>query len=250
LKVTRPMPATALTGVVDHPLLGQGLNYSAQQVREDPDGQVADTLKIMGRYVQEDANSPEIQADAQQCIGSDELETVAKVWGLTQGKIQFMRDETTAIPLSNVLGGSGDVVEVLIRPRDMAGMRGVRIGDCDDYSMYAACLLTCLGIPCTFVTMAGDDKQPGRFTHVYVAAYPMGGDGNRQRVAIDASHGEEAGWEALRLKPWARKAEWAMDGGCTAGDGGGLGGLLAAGLWVGAGWVLWQLCKGRTLLGV
>lgn len=251
MRIERPTTAASLSGSIDHPLLGN-TNYSAQEIRSDPDGQVADTIRIMGGYVNADVGSAGVMEDARKCLGANELETVANVWALTQRKIQFLRDETVAQPLSSVLSGSGDVVEVLVRPRDMAGMQaGARIGDCDDYSMYAACLLGSLGIPCAFVTVAGDERNPGRFTHVYVAAYPKGGDGNRVRVALDASHGPGFGWEILGLKPWLRKQEWAVDGSRTQEcEGGGWGVLVTAGLWAAAGWVAWQVMKGRTVLGV
>jgi hypothetical protein len=99
------------------------------------------------------------------------------------------------------------IVEILIRPRDMYTMQYARMGDCDDFSMYVAALLLALGIPCNFVTIAGDESAPHIFTHVYVAAYPVEGE----RIVVDASHGSYCGWEAR--KPGGRKQEWPVGDG-------------------------------------
>ena len=125
------------------------------------------------------------------------------------------------------------MVEVLVRPRDMAVAK-TRVGDCDDYSMYAACLLTALGIPAAFVTVAGDPRAPRYFTHVYVAAYPGG-----QRVPVDASHGKYCGWEAGMEIPVGAKQEWPV-GNPLANCGPGMLGwaaMVAAG--VGMAWWVW-----------
>ena len=108
-----------------------------------------------------------------------------------------------------------------------------RLGDCDDFSMYAASLLTALDIPCNFVTVAGDESNPNIFTHVYVAAYPNG-----ERVVVDASHGPECGWEVYR--PSGRKQEWAVSGNAPN-AGMSVGWLVAAGVAV-LGFVL---CGGK-----
>ncbi len=236
-------------------MLGE-VNYRADVVRDDPDGQVADTLRVMGRYAMEDAATPQIQNDAQRCMAgaADEVDAVRNVWGMTQGKIQFLRDEVTGAPLaSGVLAGKGDVVEVLVRPRDMAALPvGSRIGDCDDYSMYAASVLVAMGVPCGFVTVAGDDTHPGMFTHVYVVAYPKGGDGQRVRVALDASHGKEFGWEALQMKPWARWREWPVEEGMSScyQVGGAFADVVRTALVFGGLWVMWKLAMGQRVMGV
>lgn len=230
---------------VYHPLFGQDLHYSAQVVPDDPDEQVAATVRLMCQYAKEDATSPEIQREAQELIaqcGRDRLTLIRQVWWKVQKKIQFLRDESTAQPLDSLFNTAKSgvpIVEVLIRPRDMSAMQNRRVGDCDDYSMYCASLLIALGIDCSFVTIAGNSKDPDHFTHVYVAAYPFGFAG--QRVAVDASHGPYCGWEGK--KPGARCAEWKVSDG--AGEpvdsivGGVLYGVVSVGLLVGV--VYWLL---------
>jgi hypothetical protein len=83
---------------------------------------------------------------------------------------------------------------------------GNATGDCDDFSMYLAGILTVYGIPTAFCTVAASNKAPDQYSHVYVVAYPRNAQGSRGRVALDASHGEFAGWEVPnvfgKLKEW------------------------------------------------
>lgn len=236
-------------GRISHPIFGEQLNYSVMQVPDCPDGQVEATIKLMRQYAVEDAQSPEIQREAgniwRMCTrhGVDKGLIVRQVWHDTQQKIKFLRDETTAQPLESFLSktyAGEPIVEILIRPRDMANLRGTRAGDCDDYSMYAASLLTALSIPCSFVTIAGDSRDPGHFTHVYVAAYPDGYQG--QRIAVDASHGKWCGWEGWKKGSGMRMKEWRMDGGMGIEEGA-MGGVLGTVLFVGvaAGLAAWLL---------
>lgn len=205
-----------LSGTTNHPLLGEGLKYSAQVVGDHPDDQVNATIGLMSKYAWEDSSCHEIQTEAQalrQIYGNDPRSLVCGVWETVRGKIQFLRDESLAGPLESFLSHTYEdgspvtpVVEILIRPRDMYNLQ-FKMGDCDDYSMYAASLLVALGIPCCFVTIAGDQSNPNIFTHVYVSAYPTPSN----RVAVDASHGPYCGWEVQR--PGGRKQEWLVNGG-------------------------------------
>ena len=235
-------PHEAPMGSISHPIFGgERLNYSVMQAPDCPDAQVAATIGLMSQYVMEDSQSPEIQREAQEiylvCARHGPVDrgmVVRQVWHDTQQKIKFLRDEATAQPLESFLSrtyAGAPVVEILIRPRDMANLQGTRAGDCDDYSMYAAALLTALSIPCSFVTIAGDPNDPGHFTHVYVAAYPDGYQGDR--IAVDASHGKWCGWEGWTRGSGMRKKEWRVDGSGTVEDGI-LGGVLGTVLFVGA----------------
>lgn len=183
-------------GVDQHPVLGT-VHYSATDIGWDPDTQVARTIAVMRERVAEDGTDPWFVSRAKGVVsncGSAE-EQVQRVWEHVKGAIRFNRDELTGVRGDgySVGGGNpGDVVEVIIRPVDMAGYvdQGIAIGDCDDFSMYAAALLTALGIECAFCTVAAAGSNPGQYSHVYVVAYPDG-----QRVPVDSSHGDYCGWE-------------------------------------------------------
>jgi len=161
----------------------------------------------MWDYATGDSQTPEIQARASRCLEDGAGCPIVGVFDHVRKSLSFVGDEITGEPLASMYGdGNGErpeVVEVLIRPVDqeLFVQDGMGQGDCDDYSMYAASLLTALGVPCSFVTVAANPGYPDEFSHVYVAAYPKSGG----RVALDCSHGPHPGWEydrPLRIQEW------------------------------------------------
>lgn len=201
------------------------VNYRIHPMSTDPDRQVRQTLNLMRERVAEDSVNPQFVSrvrrmfDVQMYPGvqgavipgvipgtDNELDLAAQAWAHTKQNIKFQRDEVTG---EGVAGLSQDqVVETIIRPVDMAAQidSGGAVGDCDDFSMYLACCLQSLGIPCAFVTAAADARDPGQFSHVYVVAYPRDPvSGQGVRVPLDASHGEYPGWE---VAGYGRREEW------------------------------------------
>lgn len=196
-----------------HPSLGL-VNYEVAEVPDDSDGQVQRVVELMTRYAEEDSGTPAIQAQAQQAVQANPSDPLQGVFDLVRGQMRFIKDEITTDAFGH-LSTWKPFVEALIRPVDVASEERFRFGDCDDFSMYTACLLTNLGIPCSFVTIAADQSDPSRFSHVYVAAYPNG-----ERVAMDTSHGQYPGWEApgaFRVVEWPvgrdrQLGQWAVIG--------------------------------------
>lgn len=194
-------------GVDQHPLLGT-VRYSATDLGWDPDTQVARTVGVMRERVAEDGSDPMFIARAKgviDCSGSVGDRT-QRVWQHVKSAIQFTRDESTGIRGDGLGIGGGDpndIIEVIIRPVDMAGYidQGIAIGDCDDFSMYCAALLMAVGVPCSFCTVAANPLIPSQYSHIYVVAYPDG-----QRVPCDASHGQYCGWEYGQ--GGERRTEW------------------------------------------
>jgi transglutaminase-like putative cysteine protease len=177
------------------------------RVSDDPDTQVEQVIGMMANLVRADAGDPNVVSDAHRALADpaangDPLEAVFH-W--VTARMQFVKDEETAAPLQPYY--AEDIVEVLIRPRDMSdALRGqVGQGDCDDFTIYGAALLRALNVPVDFVTIAADSRDPNAYSHVYLAAYPAG----RGRVALDLSHGPFVGWESRTAY---RKREWALDG--------------------------------------
>ncbi len=191
-----------------HPAFGGVINAETHYIPDDPDGQVGATIDLMRRYALEDAQSPEIQAEARRIraanpgAGQSQLATAA--WSWVKSRVTFTEDSSLIAP-TGWNNPQTPITEALIRPKDMVRMcegNGCkRVGDCDDFSMYVVSLLTALGINAKFVTVAADPANPDVFSHVYVAAYPDDGP----RIALDASHGTEAGWETknhTRIEEW------------------------------------------------
>lgn len=184
---------------VRHPELGD-VQMSATMLPDDPDGQVAATIDAMRAYAIADAGTADIHRDVMTaCAGATgPAEWCAALWQWVKGKIQFKEDRSLSAPIEKAGLAKHPVVEVLVRPIDIS--RGAPYGDCDDFSMYLASLLTARGIPCSFVTVAADSQQPENYSHVYIAAYPNG-----QRIPLDSSHGKYPGWEVPRF---TRRTEW------------------------------------------
>ncbi len=191
-----------LSGTAYHPDFGQLVAYQAIPLSEDPDTQVAQTIDMMRRYVKADSGSAPIQQEAAELALLSAGDPCSEVFDYIKGKVGFQRDEVTAAPIRPLL--DGDVVEVLIRPRDLAQMYTPR-EDCDGFEMYGPALLRALGVKCNLVTVAADPREPSRYSHVYAACYPNG-----ERIALDMSHGPYPGWEAPDL--YGKKREWPIDG--------------------------------------
>jgi len=189
--------------MIYHPGLGQMVNYEVRELSDDPDEQVAQTIALMRGYVREDWNQGPVIKDAGEVLAySLGHDPVDAVYWYVRRRLLFTRDETIAQPFSF----AADVVEALIRPVDMAVLpEGSKIGDCDDYVMYAAALLKALGVESRFVTVAADPRDPGRYSHVYLAVYHQGG-----RIPFDASHGDYPGWETG--SPYGKRREWNIFG--------------------------------------
>ena len=225
----------------NHATLG-AVNYQARELGPWPDLQVAGTVDVMRDRAREDAQGEGFKVRAKEIAGAGcQLDRVGNLYEHVQRSIRFSRDE----PIAQALNSGGeidpdDVVEVIIRPVDMAAYidKGIAVGDCDDFSMYLAALLLANGIGCGFVTVAADERAPGQYSHVYVVAYPDG-----VRVACDASHGEYPGWEVPNA--FGKIREWGVSGGVGVGIGIGVTEIVVASV-VGsfAAWWLWKKAGG------
>jgi hypothetical protein len=218
-------------GMVQHPALGP-VRYRLDEVSDDPDTQVAQVIGMMRNYAVADSASPEIIRDAYSIVNTygDPLSGIHR---FLRERMGFVHDEETAEPLQSSVPLA--IAEVLIRPRDLS-TSPVKIGDCDDYVMYGASMLHALNIPCSFVTVAADDREPNAYSHVYLAAYPTRGPYAGSRIPLDCSHGPYAGWEvANRL---GKRAEWPLSTSVSC--------LLGLALVIGGGLALAAQMKGAS----
>ena len=225
-------------GSLYHPGLGGFTTITrVQELPDSPDAQVAATVGVMAQYALEDSTDPEVRGQAASALrenGGDpnsysDVDAVHAVWSYIRSRLSFVQDGVTGAPAADLFGQP--VIESVTRPRDIASWG---VGDCDDYATWGACLLTALGVPCRFVTVAADARVPGEYSHVYLVAYPEV-DGTVIRVPMDLSHGKQVGWETANK--YGKLREWELQE-CASGVGGGeclealsLAAVFGVGLW-------------------
>ena len=210
-----PTPPTWINGA---PLCHTG----TRELSEDPDTQAGQVIDLMTQYAIEDAQSAPIRDDATRIMltssnPNDQRELAAGVWRFVNERVKFTRDQEIAQPFVDEMPTLkwNPVAEALIRPGEMSKLcawdetRCQRVGDCDDFSMWAASILYCMRVPCSFVTVAGDPEEPSRYSHVYVAAQVTKPQGKKERVPIDASHGRFPGDEVPNR--YGKRKEWPVE---------------------------------------
>lgn len=122
------------------------------------------------------------------------------IWYYVHNSITFTEDEET---LAKELGYWNDPnQELLIAPEVLISMP-IPKGDCDDYSTLVASMLLSVRMPVWFITVAVDEDQPWRFSHVYVKTYL---EDEGKFMVMDCSHGSFPGWETS--KHIYRRMEW------------------------------------------
>jgi len=181
-----------------HPVLG-AVNVRADIVPDGGDEQTAAVIRLMTEYAVQDSRSAAVRDAVREAqIAYPGLSPEEQIFYYVRGRVRFVEDEVTALPIQTWY--QEPIVEALIRPVDLLAQRPVAQGDCDDFSMLVAAMLLAQEIPCSYVTVAADPRDPRQFSHVYVASYRDG-----KRFSVDASHGEYPGWEAE--SPY-RRTEW------------------------------------------
>lgn len=196
---------------------------------DNPDEQVARTMRRMGELATEDAANPIFQAFAARTFAgvnpADKEAVIQRAYEHVANAIEFQRDELSGAGLEGI--DTNDLVEFIVRPVDMCRYidQGIAIGDCDDFSMLLSALLATQGIPTKFCTVAADGRAPDQFSHVYCVAYLDG-----ERIPLDASHGDYVGWEVPNR--YGKRQEWASDGGCP---------LIKIALFGAAAWFGWKV---------
>ena len=176
--------------LLQHPHFGGLVRFAVTRLGDLPDDRVAQTIRIMQRYVIEDADTDTLHAAAARALAeAPGADLLTAAWRYAKRHVRFVLDERAAAALPEL---GGQVVEVLVRPIDMVteiNRQGIGYGDCDDFSMLVAALLRVWNIPASFATVAADYEFPTQYSHVYVLAHPQPG----VTFALDASHGAYAG---------------------------------------------------------
>lgn len=167
----------------------------------DTDRSTADTIQVMRRLALRGAKTPQVQVYCQGLETLSPRETVGALYRRVKQTLRFREDESISVELGHRVDA-----EVVTAPEALLSMP-IPEGDCDDYStLLAACLLASdpyTGV--SFGTLAVDEEDPYRWSHVYVVAYVDG-----ERIPLDASHGPYVGWEkdtAYRRREWPIRKE-------------------------------------------
>ena len=171
------------------------------------DVSTADTIENMRALVLRSAGTPIVRQATQDALArlgpnSPTQNKVNALFWYVKRTVRFTTDEEK---VSQALGIPTEDKELLISP-DVLLQMPQPMGDCDDFSMLLAAMLVSSGIPVDvyFTTVAVDDMEPNRWSHVFVKTVFM--DGDREKVyCLDASHGAYPGWSTdgiHRLKDW------------------------------------------------
>jgi transglutaminase-like putative cysteine protease len=172
---------------------------------QNTDTSTVDTIHQMIALAKASANTPVVNSVVNSCIQSlpktySNRDLARAIWWWVKRKVTFVTDEEI---LARHLGYEKDPFqELLIPPVTLLSMP-TPMGDCDDFSLLVASLLTCAHIPCWYVAIAVDEDEPSRFSHVFVVCYLSDED---QRMTMDCSHGTVPGWETKRYV--YRRMEW------------------------------------------
>lgn len=176
--------------------------------RTNPEISTAQTIDLMRAYSRQGALTPQVREATALALSLNRREPIdwsrersncERLWTWVRTHVTFREDETHLEGLGMPSKRAWDT-ELLITPQALLRMPNPT-GDCDDFSMLLGSMLVCCGMLTCFVTVAADPTQPGVWSHVYVATYLSDGS----RLALDASHGKYAGWEApqsMRRKEW------------------------------------------------
>jgi len=117
--------------------------------------------------------------------------------------VQFIEDEQLLYEELGVMPAHLDK-ELLIIPPVLLAMPQP-MGDCDDFSLLMASMALAAGIQPYFVTVAANQTQPRKFSHIYVCVYLEDED---DHLCLDAGNryaNIPPGWESDNVM---RKAIW------------------------------------------
>ena len=168
------------------------------------DTSTVDTVRQMITLANVSAKDPVVASVVDSCLVNlrshpSKRDIARAIWWWVKNHVTFRDDEEI---VAKELGYTDPNQELLIPPATLLHMPQPS-GDCDDFSLLTASLLKCAHIPCWFVTIAVDEMEPQRFSHVYVRCYL---DDEGSYMAMDTSHGGVPGWETSRQV--FRRLEW------------------------------------------
>lgn len=149
----------------------------------------ARTIDLMARYVRQAVQDPFVRrcADfAWRKFGGRSTDPRQICWAVfwwVKHCVKFKSDERTMLEV-----GLDNEQDFLVNPSVLLRMRNPS-EDCDGFSMLTAALLTILGVEASFGVVAVNPYDRKRWSHVFVIGHTPTGP-----IALDTSHGPNAGW--------------------------------------------------------
>ena len=144
----------------------------------------------MADYIRKCVEDPQVQAAADYAwrrFGAGSADPAMKCWGVfwwVKHCVKFRLDEATLFRIGET--NQQDFLtapDVLLRMKDPAE-------DCDGFTMLGGSMLMALGVPVVIATVAANESEPTRWSHVFLCAMLPGG----RVLPLDLSHGPGPGW--------------------------------------------------------
>jgi hypothetical protein len=135
--------------------------------------------------------------------GSSDRDIACAIFYWVRDHIRFVEDEDLMYSALGIPPEELDK-ELLIVPPLLLSMP-VPMGDCDDFSLLTACMCLCAGLRPYYVTVAADQTDVNKFSHIYVCVRL---EDESEYLCLDTGNRMSAvppGWEANQI---SRKAVW------------------------------------------
>jgi hypothetical protein len=182
------------------------LVHSQRTNANNSDVSTADTIKRMQSIARQHASHPNVVGATRHALSRgarSQRDICSAIYYWCRHNIQFSEDESL---MYQHLGLSPNLdAELLIPPGTLLAMNPPT-GDCDDFCMLIASMLLNCGIQSKFVTVAADNAEPWKYSHVYVCAVLA--DEGGQSMCLDAGNRLNMippGWEPSGV---FKKAIW------------------------------------------
>lgn len=188
-----------------------GQPVSVHSRRTNPfnnDVSTRDTVQDMAKLARRYAGDPQVIAATAEALSGGartQREIASAIFYWVRHNIRFVEDETLMYEEFGIQPEHLDK-ELLIVPPLLLSMPQP-MGDCDDFSLLLAAMLLCAGLQPYWVTVAADQNDVRKFSHIYVCVC-LTDEGTH--MCLDAGNRlamVAPGWEESKI---TRKAIWAI----------------------------------------
>jgi hypothetical protein len=175
-----------------------------------------DTINLMRQIILTQSKSPFIfhlvsLATSDLPTNANDRDIVRSLFNFVKSNVKFEEDEAILLSRLGIDPSEDGGRELLISP-DVLFTMNPPSGDCDDFSLLLATLLTNLKFKVEAVTICCDPIEPNRFSHIYLRAFL---EDEGKWIALDSSHGSSPGWEfnngIIDGKKCFKKVQWFLN---------------------------------------